>query len=210
MLEGHGIPADPADLLLREVPAPPPGIQRGASVIHPGAASGARRWPADRWAAVVAAERDAGRPVVLTGSAAERALAERVAVEAGGGAVVVAGRTGLSELAGIVAGAGRVLCGDTGIAHLASALRRPSVVLFGPTSPVTWGPPADGPHEVLWAGRTGDPHAGEPDPGLLEIGAVDVLLAIDRLEARLAAAPAAHHSSCSTFQRVSASSSSGP
>jgi hypothetical protein len=28
----------------------------------------------------------------------------------------------------------------------------------------------------------GDPHAAEPDPGLLEIGVDDVLAALDRLE----------------------------
>jgi ADP-heptose:LPS heptosyltransferase len=62
-----------------------------------------------------------------------------------------------------------VACGDTGVAHLASALRRPSVVLFGPTSPSRWGPPPLPIHRVIWTGREGDPHADRPDPGLLEI-----------------------------------------
>lgn len=63
LLTEAGIPADPDDFRL----APPdrgasPGL-RGATVIHPGASSGARRWPAERWAAVAAAEADAGRRV---------------------------------------------------------------------------------------------------------------------------------------------------
>jgi ADP-heptose:LPS heptosyltransferase len=96
---------------------------------------------------------------------------------------VLAGRTDLMGLAAAVAAAGRVVCGDTGVAHLATALGRPSVVLFGPTPPSAWGPPPDRPrHRVLWAGRVGDPHAAEPDPGLLEIGVDDVLAALDRLE----------------------------
>ncbi len=67
---------------------------------------------------------------------------------------MLAGRTDLVELAAAVAAAGRVVCGDTGVAHLATALGTPSVVLFGPTSPARWGPPADRPqHRVLWAGR---------------------------------------------------------
>jgi ADP-heptose:LPS heptosyltransferase len=82
---------------------------------------------------------------------------------------VLAGRTTILELAGIVAGARLVVAGDTGVGHLASALGRPSVLLFGPTSPSTWGPPANGPHTVLWKGTTGDPHGGEPDRGLLGI-----------------------------------------
>src|SRR5690606_16791225 len=108
-----------------------------------------------------------------TGAPGERALASWVAERAGlGDDAVLAGRTGIAELAAAVASAARVVCGDTGVAHLATALRTPSVVLFGPTSPGLWGPPADRPmHRVLWAGRTGDPHAERTDPGLLEIGA---------------------------------------
>jgi ADP-heptose:LPS heptosyltransferase len=76
-----------------------------------------------------------------------------------------------------------VICGDTGVAHLATALNTPSVLLFGPTSPDTWGPPPSRPiHHVLWAGRTGDPHGTTPDPGLLEIQPDDVLHALTRVE----------------------------
>ncbi len=64
-----------------------------------------------------------------------------------------------------------------------AALGTPSVVLFGPTSPARWGPPADRAiHQVLWAGRTGDPHASRPDPGLLEIGESEVLQALEKLD----------------------------
>jgi ADP-heptose:LPS heptosyltransferase len=89
---------------------------------------------------------------------------------------VVAGRTDLTALAAIVAHAGRVVCGDTGVAHLATAFGIPSVVLFGPTSPATWGPPAErAHHRVLWHGTTGDPHADRPDPGLLAIEPAQVI-----------------------------------
>ncbi len=78
---------------------------------------------------------------------------------------VLAGRTDVVELAGVVSGARLVLAGDTGVGHLATALGRPSVLLFGPTSPSRWGPPPDDRHVVLWKGSTGDPHGDEPDPG---------------------------------------------
>lgn len=88
----------------------------------------------------------------------------------------------VQELAALVAAAGRVVCADTGVAHLATALRRPSVVLFGPVAPALWGPPPDRPrHVALWAGRSGDPHAMRVDAGLLEIGVADVLAALRRL-----------------------------
>jgi ADP-heptose:LPS heptosyltransferase len=177
LLEQHGIPADPSDLLLRPPAVPPPEAARGATILHPGAASEARRWPLDRWAAVAASELADGRHVAITGGPGEVALARRLAAVAGlGPGAVLAGRTTVLELAAGVAAADRVVCGDTGVAHLATALGTPSVVLFGPTPPSRWGPPRDRAiHRALWAGRTGDPHAAEPDPGLLEISPQDVI-----------------------------------
>jgi len=182
LLAECGIAADPREL---DLLAPGAGAQgvRGATVLHPGAASAARRWPLERWAAVARAERAAGRTVLVTGGAAERAAAERVATAAGLGAErVLAGRTDLLGLARVVAAAGRVACGDTGVAHLATAFGVPSVVLFGPTPPAEWGPPADRPqHRALWTGGRGDPHAAEPDPGLLAIATGDVIAALEAL-----------------------------
>ncbi|HEV7493976.1 glycosyltransferase family 9 protein [Baekduia sp.] len=178
LLRESGIPADPTRVDLPAPPLPPcwePA--RGATVVHPGAASAARRWPAERFAAVAAAQARAGRSVILTGSAAERPLALAVAEHAGLPArCVLAGRTDLAALAAIVAHAGRVVCGDTGVAHLATAFGIRSVVLFGPTSPATWGPPAErAQHRVLWRGSIGDPHADRPDPGLLAIEPAHVI-----------------------------------
>jgi ADP-heptose:LPS heptosyltransferase len=181
LLEESGIPADPRDLRIAAPDADSPAP--GATVIHPGAASAARRWPAERWAAVARAEREQGRDVVVTGSAGERALAEHVASRAGlPSSAVLAGRTSLLELAALVAAAGRLACGDTGVAHLATAFGTPSVVLFGPTPPEEWGPPDNGRHTVLWAGRRGDPHGTGCDPGLLEIGVPAVLDALARFD----------------------------
>jgi ADP-heptose:LPS heptosyltransferase len=180
LLSESGVPADPAELTLPAPPWPAPASARGATVVHPGAASPARRWPAERWAAVARAERDAGRTVVVTGAAAERPLAQQVASAAGLGAdAVLAGRTDVRSLAATVAAAGRLASGDTGVAHLATAFRIPSVTLFGPTPPALWGPPSQSPqHVALWAGRRGDPHAGRPDPGLLELEPAQVIAAL--------------------------------
>ena len=170
LLEESGIPADPSDLRLPSPDVAPPAAARNATVVHPGAASAARRWPVDRWAAVARAEVAAGRDVVVTGGPGERELGHQVARRAGlPPEAVLGGRTDLVQLAAAVAAAGRVACGDTGIAHLATAFGTPSVVLFGPTPPQEWGPPPTGRHVALWAGRRGDPHGDAPDPGLLEI-----------------------------------------
>lgn len=179
MLGESGIATDAGDLDL-EPPSRPPLDAVGATLIHPGAASEARRWPVERFAAVARAERADGRRVVVTGGPDEVERAQEVArLARSDGIHVYAGRTNLFDLAGLVAAAGRVVCGDTGVGHLATALRRPSVLLFGPTSPADWGPPGDRPwNRVLWSGRRGDPHAARPDPGLLRIQVSDVLAAL--------------------------------
>jgi ADP-heptose:LPS heptosyltransferase len=158
-------------------------------VVHPGAAHESRRWPADRFGAVAAWAHRGGRAVVVTGSAAERRLAERVASEAGlAASSVLAGQLGISDLAAVVSDADLVVCGDTGVAHLATAFRTPSVVLFGPTPPSQWGPPEDGPHVALWRGtQRGDPWGDAVDPALLQITPADVVAAAERLMSRVAA-----------------------
>ncbi|WP_103338968.1 glycosyltransferase family 9 protein [Amycolatopsis sp. CA-126428] len=187
LVEYHHLAADRSALAL---PVPPgPGPAPDAVVVHPGAAFPARRWPPGRFAAVVRDLAARGHRVVLTGSAAERDLAVSIAAAAGlGEDAVLAGRTGLAELAALVAGAALVVCGDTGVGHLATAFGTPSVLLFGPTPPRLWGPPPSArQHVVLWAGNVGDPHGEEPDDGLLLLGEERVLAATRAaLEARVA------------------------
>lgn len=169
LLEYAGIRSDPTALRLRPPPTPTPAPE--AVVIHPGAAYPARRWPPERFARVARELAADGRPVVVTGSPAEVPLAQAVAGRAGlPDSAVYAGRTDTTGLAALVAGAALVVCGDTGVGHLATAFGTPSVLLFGPTSPGTWGPPPTAEcHIALWAGQLGDPHGDRPDSGLLEV-----------------------------------------
>ncbi|MFH8342131.1 glycosyltransferase family 9 protein [Streptomyces sp. AM6-12] len=176
-LEHYGIPADPLDLRLPPPATPSPAP--GAVLVHPGAASGARRWPAERFAAVVRCLRAAGHHVVLTGGPGEGALVRSVA-ERGGvhQRDVRAGGLPLAELSALVAEASLVLCGDTGLAHLAYAHGTRSVTLFGPVSPRLWGPPPTPGHLALWQpGPPGDPHGRTPDARLLRIGYGEVAAA---------------------------------
>lgn len=182
--ESFGVPTNP-DAVRIDAPAAIDSPWRGCVLVHPGAASGARRWPPQRWADVVAAvARD--HDVLITGSADEVPLAGCVGQRAGlPQERVLAGRTSVRQLAALVAAAGLVLSGDTGIAHMASGYGVPSVLLFGPTPPKLWGPPSTGPHTVLWKGSgTTDPHAAAPARALLEIGVDEVLAAVrDRFTA---------------------------
>jgi ADP-heptose:LPS heptosyltransferase len=186
--ESFGLEVDAGDLRIDRPAVPPPA--RDAVVVHPGAKSGSRRWPADRFAEVARSCLDAGFEVGLTGSRDEVPLARRVQRRAGMPVdSVLAGRTGLDELAALVASARLVVSGDTGIAHLASAYSTPSVVLFGPTPPSRWGPPAREEHVAVWrpvGDASGEPLAEELDPSLDRISAEEVTaLVAERLHPRL-------------------------
>jgi ADP-heptose:LPS heptosyltransferase len=181
LLSESGVPADPARLELPRSGLPPATDARGATVVHPGAQTAARRWPPERWAAVVRTELAGGRRVLITAGPGESALAARVAELAGLPSDSVRDGMGILELAGLLAAGGRVACGDTGVAHLATALGKPSVLLFGPTPPALWGPPPGRPHTVLWKGRVSDPLADRPAPGLLAIRPREVAAALAAL-----------------------------
>ncbi|WP_427153024.1 glycosyltransferase family 9 protein [Streptomyces sp. TRM70308] len=196
LLRWYGVPADAADVRLPPPAAPSP--LPGAVLVHPGAASGSRRWPAERFAAVAAALAAAGHRVAVTAGPDERPLAARVAALAGLPPDAVCAAPPLPVLSALVAHAAAVVSGDTGLAHLAVAHGTPSVTLFGPVPPSAWGPPPLPRHRALWhAGPPGDPHGRHPDPRLLAVQVPEVLAALgaphvlphDPLEVRCPAAP---------------------
>jgi ADP-heptose:LPS heptosyltransferase len=153
----------------------------GPVVVHPGAAYGSKRWPAERFAACAAAVHALGHPVVVTGGDDETALTAEVVARAGLPADAdLGGSTDLRGLLDLVSAASLVLAGDTGISHVATAFGTPSVTLFGPVPPAQWGPPPGGPHVVLGDDtvRRGARFADDPDPALLAVTPRDVFEAI--------------------------------
>jgi histidinol-phosphate phosphatase family protein len=132
--------------------APPPGddlrlrMGRGSApaqegpyvVVHPGASVEARACPPEVCRRIVAALARAGHRVLVTGSAAEKALTADVAGDDG---VDLGGATDLAGLATLVAGAGCLVVGNTGPAHVAAAVGTPVVSLYAPTVPFgQWAP----------------------------------------------------------------------
>lgn len=166
------------DVSLDPIPTPRiPGTpigRPGLTVVHPGAASGARRWPLDRFIAVSEALAAQGHIVVISHGPGERELATTLA-RASNAEVLPA--MSATELHGVLLHARMLVSNDTGVAHLAYAAGTPSVVLFGPVSPRIWGPFRDSArHRVLFHGDgTGDPHADVPDAALLRITVDEVL-----------------------------------
>jgi heptosyltransferase-2 len=123
------------------------GVSGAFAVVVPGAAYGpAKSWQPERFRALCA-RLGAGMPVVLAGSERERPLAERVG---GGikGVHVACGRTSLGGFMALLASASVVVANDSGAPHASAALGRPTVVLFGSTSP-DWTAPRGPRVEIL-------------------------------------------------------------
>jgi heptosyltransferase II len=117
----------------------------------PGAEYGpAKRWPAERYAALAGAlhARD-GLPVALLGSKQEAEQCEQIAAAARGACVVLAGKTSLDEAIALIGAARGVVSNDSGLMHVAAAFGVPQVAVFGSTSPVHT-PPHNARAQVLW------------------------------------------------------------
>jgi ADP-heptose:LPS heptosyltransferase len=186
LLQWYGIETNERDLYIE--PAHRDARFAGSILLHVGAASEARRWPVDRWIALSRELVYQGWRVFFTGTASEFRRCRMIAKGAGVPVdAVIAGKTSLTDLFGVIGAAHAVICGDTGVAHVATATRTPSILLFGPTAPGRWGPPDVPYHRVIWRGTCGDPHGKRIDPGLASIGVDDVLTEFERLNQTLRA-----------------------
>jgi heptosyltransferase-2 len=122
--------------------------ESGARVSHPLVAlcpgstnSRAKRWPAERFAALadMLAER-AGAQVFLIGAGEELDISEEVARRARTRPHILTGRTNLALTAALLSAADLLVTNDTGPAHVAAAVGCSVVVIFGPTKPETTRP----------------------------------------------------------------------
>jgi ADP-heptose:LPS heptosyltransferase len=116
-------------------------LSGGFVAINPGAGWDSKRWPAERFAAVIRGIGKAcGIPaVVVWGGSRERELAEQV-VEGSDGNGILCPPTSLLELAAVLKRATLMIAGDTGPLHVAAALQTPCIGLFGSTKREICGP----------------------------------------------------------------------
>ena len=150
-----------------------------AVLINPGAGWGAKRWPADRYAAVARGLIDRGMRVLVNAGPGEEQLAEAIVQSAGEATPVMCTLGQLIALARRVALA---IAGDTGPLHLACALGRPVVGIYGPTDPRRNGPFGTR-FRVLRSPESRRDHTRHeaPEAGLMTIAPEDVLRAADEL-----------------------------
>jgi lipopolysaccharide heptosyltransferase II len=146
------------------------GIVPGTAwiVLHPGATAASRRYPPERFGEVATQlARETGAPVLMTGSADERALVDSVmrsaALDVRAQLHDLSGALTLAELAALIERASVLVSNNSGPVHLASALGTPVVDLYALTNPQHT--PWQTPQRVLyrdvecrWCYRSACPH----------------------------------------------------
>lgn len=101
----------------------------------------AKRWPADRYAALNdRLQTELGATVILIGAKNESNVSSEVYDLAGKKPIVLTGKTDLAIAVGILSEIDLFISNDMGLAHVASAVGTPTLVIFGPTNEVTTRP----------------------------------------------------------------------
>jgi heptosyltransferase-2 len=99
--------------------------------------SRAKRWPAQRYAALADHLVESGANVALIGSPGELDVTQEVCKHAQRQLVVLTGKTTIAEATAVISIADVLVTNDTGPAHIGAALSTPTLVIFGPTNPLT-------------------------------------------------------------------------
>jgi hypothetical protein len=106
-------------------------------VLHVGASSPTRYWPAGNWRELAAYVRARGLTVVWSCGPGEEQLVDEI--QPAPDDATMAGSLNLLQLRALLHGARAAVCPDTGVAHLAKIAAVPQVMLFGPGSETLFG-----------------------------------------------------------------------
>lgn len=119
-------------------------------VLHCGSGgySSARRWPAERFAAVARGLREShSAQIILVGTGEDApGIADPQAED-------LLGRTTLPQLADVIANADLFIGADSGVMHIAAATGAPVISIFGPSNADAWRPWAPGAQSVVLRSR---------------------------------------------------------
>jgi heptosyltransferase-2 len=103
--------------------------------------SRAKRWPAERYAALADLFiEEAQAEVLLVGAGDEMEVSREVASLMRHEPIILTGKTDLAQLTAVLSLVDILVTNDTGPSHIAAALERPTLVIFGPTDPRTTRP----------------------------------------------------------------------
>jgi heptosyltransferase-2 len=119
------------------------GVRAGEPVVVlcPGSInSRAKRWPAEAYATLADRLIESKRQVVLIGSPNEVDVSNEVTSHMQQRPIDLTGKTSLDQITALLSVIDLIVTNDTGPAHVAAALGRPTLVIFGPTNPLTTRP----------------------------------------------------------------------
>ncbi|WP_439582019.1 glycosyltransferase family 9 protein [Dyadobacter bucti] len=108
--------------------------------IHPGSRGAWRQWPPSHFARLADQCAGLGYRIVVTGTAAEAAITAEVIGLMDYPAIDLTGKTGLGEIAQLIAEADLLISNCTGVSHIAAATETPSIVISMDGEPERWGP----------------------------------------------------------------------
>jgi heptosyltransferase III len=143
-----GIPAHAEIVCPAATARPPLAPAQPYAVVHAAPMFVYKRWTGEGWRALVAALRERGFSIAVTGAATDRAYLDDVWRNAD--VLRLDGKLAWPELSALLADARVYIGPDTAITHLAAATGTPTVALYGPTDPRLWGPWPSGGLDRLW------------------------------------------------------------
>lgn len=108
-------------------------------VVHPCSSRGVRNWPIERMIEVIRyLNEKTSHLIVLTGGESDRTICALIQEKTG--AINLAGKTSLKDLASIVKHAAFVIAPDTGVVHIANSFKVPVLGLYASNSSDLGGP----------------------------------------------------------------------
>jgi heptosyltransferase II len=120
------------------------GIDFSRPVIAIGAGSTnseAKRWPAERFSKLIQMLRaDLGANIILLGSEGDMVVSAAISNAAEMKPLDLTGKTSVADVTAILSVANLLISNDMGLAHVAPAVGTPTIVIFGPTNPITTRP----------------------------------------------------------------------
>jgi heptosyltransferase-3 len=117
-------------------------VTRPYAVVHVSPKFPYKMWTVKGWEVLGTWLSEHGFTVIIAGgnTPSELAYCEAVTSRLPDGSLNVAGRLGLPAMGYLLSRAAIYIGTDTAVSHMAAAMGIPTVVLFGPSNPVKWGP----------------------------------------------------------------------
>lgn len=120
------------------------GVAETVIGLHPFAANPTRAWHLDRFTEVAAAlQEQYGAQVLFFGGGRDKEALPAIREALPAPPLEAVGSTTLRQTMALLSRCNLLICNDSGIMHLAASLQVPLLALFGPQSPVKFGPWGD-------------------------------------------------------------------